>query len=583
MGLAVCNAHAMSRSGSLAAAVVMLCVAVAPAAATATTQRYASPAGGGTSPCTTASSPCSLSAALNASGAADEISLATGTYDAAGIVLPTHAVAWVATDTAQPRPVVTSASANPTLALTSSQSGTTFAGVEVTNTAGTGVALSVGSGTSITFRTGRIAGRTCIDAPDPGTITIEDSAVVGSNGKTCASLPASSTIRRSSFTETVGVSGSIPPPMLVTAGLIEDTTVEGGLVLSADGAIARRTNVTGITAISGRGLVVDSVALTLSNTGAAIGAVSDTGGTLRVVNTTAVAPNGGYGLKAIRISSTGSGIVTNKIVATNVIARGATADVHSEKVGGCTLNHVCKAGLIEIDHSVFTTREPASPDGSLTDNGGNLAADPQFVDEATRDLHLKDTSPARDAGVTIDLAQPTDLDGNARTYGAATDIGAYEYAPPPPPPTPPAEPPATTMPPSGTTPPITEGPDVTPPVLGPIGLTRTRFALGTSRTALSARVARGTTLSVAVSEAATVQITVQRIRKGRRPMTLGRAIRRTVVGARTLKVAFSGRYGTQKLKIGSYRFSVTAIDAAGNRSATRMRAFKIVSGRSSAP
>ncbi|MCX7011749.1 MAG: right-handed parallel beta-helix repeat-containing protein [Candidatus Sumerlaeota bacterium] len=58
--------------------------------------------------------------------------------------------------------------------------------------------------------------------------------------------------------------------------------------------------------------------------------------------------------------------------------------------------------------------------------------DPLFIDAAAGDLHLQAGSPCIDAGSATD-SSPTDYDKNARPFGAAPDIGAYEwgYALPP--------------------------------------------------------------------------------------------------------------------------------------------------------
>ncbi len=57
-----------------------------------------------------------------------------------------------------------------------------------------------------------------------------------------------------------------------------------------------------------------------------------------------------------------------------------------------------------------------------------LAVDPQFVNAATDDFHLRSTSPARDAGDPAYVAGPgeTDIDGAPRVSGARVDIGADE-------------------------------------------------------------------------------------------------------------------------------------------------------------
>jgi hypothetical protein len=56
---------------------------------------------------------------------------------------------------------------------------------------------------------------------------------------------------------------------------------------------------------------------------------------------------------------------------------------------------------------------------------GEQIADPQFVDFANRDLHLKSGSPAIAAGDLNDVH--VDFDGNGVTQGKAADLGAYEF------------------------------------------------------------------------------------------------------------------------------------------------------------
>jgi hypothetical protein len=59
----------------------------------------------------------------------------------------------------------------------------------------------------------------------------------------------------------------------------------------------------------------------------------------------------------------------------------------------------------------------------------SIVAHPQFVDPENHDFRLRSTSPAINAGKTQSV--PTDFDGNARPYGTAFDMGAFEWQPPP--------------------------------------------------------------------------------------------------------------------------------------------------------
>ena len=61
---------------------------------------------------------------------------------------------------------------------------------------------------------------------------------------------------------------------------------------------------------------------------------------------------------------------------------------------------------------------------------GFLRGDPKFADAAHGDFTLRSSSPCRDVGAAADwMAGATDLAGNARILGAASDIGCFEYRP----------------------------------------------------------------------------------------------------------------------------------------------------------
>jgi len=58
---------------------------------------------------------------------------------------------------------------------------------------------------------------------------------------------------------------------------------------------------------------------------------------------------------------------------------------------------------------------------------GNIAVDPQFVNAAAGNFHLKASSPCVNAGNNSYAQGVADLDGNPRIVNAVIDMGAYEY------------------------------------------------------------------------------------------------------------------------------------------------------------
>ena len=96
----------------------------------------------------------------------------------------------------------------------------------------------------------------------------------------------------------------------------------------------------------------------------------------------------------------------------------------------CLLNYCC----VEKTGYGFASGVPAT---TIDDSNNCIYDDPQFVDAANGNYHLKDTSPCIDNGDnnSVPSGVATDLDGNQRIVdgdndGTATvDIGAYEYQP----------------------------------------------------------------------------------------------------------------------------------------------------------
>jgi uncharacterized delta-60 repeat protein/uncharacterized repeat protein (TIGR01451 family) len=140
--------------------------------------------------------------------------------------------------------------------------------------------------------------------------------------------------------------------------------------------------------------------------------------------------------------------------------------------------------------------------------------------------------------------------------------------------------------------------DLTAPALTSLSLSARRFRVGRRATPVSAqrrrRAPAGTRFRFSLSEASSVRIAIQRALPGRRvgsrcrkPSRRLRKRRRCTrysrartltrrLGAGRQSVAFSGRIGRRPLAPGAYRATVTATDAAGNRSAARRIAFRIV-------
>jgi hypothetical protein len=146
-------------------------------------------------------------------------------------------------------------------------------------------------------------------------------------------------------------------------------------------------------------------------------------------------------------------------------------------------------------------------------------------------------------------------------------------------------------------------PDRAAPTITGAKLSNRRFAVAKAApaarpTKAKAKVKRGTTVRLTLSERASLTLRVQRRAVGRRrgrscvaatkkliKAKARRCIRYTPVGTLTRRdaaaavtIAFSGRIGRTALRKGSYRFAITATDAAKNASATRLLGFTVVSG-----
>jgi hypothetical protein len=136
----------------------------------------------------------------------------------------------------------------------------------------------------------------------------------------------------------------------------------------------------------------------------------------------------------------------------------------------------------------------------------------------------------------------------------------------------------------GTTPPSPPARDTTAPILRSVSLTHTRFRVAKGRTATSARkhIPRGTVLRFSTSEPARLTILIERRRvRGRRHrvsfVRVGR-LTRSGVPAGPGRVRLTGRLGRRRMRVGAYRLTLMAQDAAGNRSRPVRRSFIILPG-----
>jgi hypothetical protein len=132
----------------------------------------------------------------------------------------------------------------------------------------------------------------------------------------------------------------------------------------------------------------------------------------------------GLNARGIEYSIGGFGF-TVSVAATNVIAHGDDSDVLANQFNGGSAS-------ITLDHSNYATVfQGGGATATLAGTGSNQTSAPEFINPAAEDFHEAVGSPTIDAGATDPANSTTDLDGNPRTIGPATDIGAYEFVPAP--------------------------------------------------------------------------------------------------------------------------------------------------------
>jgi hypothetical protein len=111
----------------------------------------------------------------------------------------------------------------------------------------------------------------------------------------------------------------------------------------------------------------------------------------------------------------------------NLIANNICHNVDTSYVVNCFTTH----SNTTIQNNIFS-QTPIAPNvcgtlkGTITNNLTNPNVSATFVNAPSGDFHLKQGSPAINAGTTI-VGIYTDFTGTSRPQGAAYDMGAFEY------------------------------------------------------------------------------------------------------------------------------------------------------------
>lgn len=166
-----------------------------------------------------------------------------------------------------------------------------------------------------------------------------------------------------------------------------------------------------------------------------------------VNNTIRMASDGRWAVN-IKNRSTGNTVSNNVLLHDG--AKGAINIVADSLSGFVSDHNAVTNRFSKDDGESFLTlaqwRNATNQDGSSFVSGPAAL----FVDAAANDYHLSATSPAIDAGSPLG-APNVDLEGNARPFGSAHDIGAYEFG--------------------STSPPA---PDITPPEISNVRISKVR-------------------------------------------------------------------------------------------------------------
>ena len=337
--------------------------------------------------------------------------------------------------------------------------------------------------------------------------------------------------------------------VFIGAGHVSRSAVNADTAITVNDGSIERSRVEGSTAVrayGGASSIVNSRIVAGEDCGICVspyGGVDKT--TVNADGVTIVSPGGvGKGVVADTAYEPGWSVEVNL---KNSAIRGVPTALVANAPG---------TGRAELNVS-FSDYDPsgnAGPTGNAAINAANISnvGDAGFVNAAGGDYRLLPGSPLIDAGSPA-TAQGLDLDGNPLvTDGngdgiARRDIGAFEA-------------PAVPAVPGGGRPGGSSGPDTEAPLITGFRATRSHHR---------------TRFHYTLSERARVSLKIQRRLHGRhaRYRTIIRLTRSGKAGGNLTR--FSGRIGKRALRPGRYRVRITAIDAAGNRSAPRSARFRI--------
>jgi hypothetical protein len=363
---------------------------------------------------------------------------------------------------------------------------------------------------------------------------------------------------------------------LVGGGTVRTSTIYASRGVTSGGGTIDRANIgtdaSGVEIQRGTTKITSTKVRTFRDGSVAIaaGGVLDGDALVEIDGATLIGPDNPTSGTAIEVDNAYVPTVKADAVVKNTVIRFYPSTFWA---GGYAPGHA-HIGITYSDYD-SSTKTVAGATGTIDESNVSYVGNVGFFD--LEDLSLRPDSPLVDAGDPatsqgLDLdGDPLVTDGNGDGVGRR-DIGALET-------------PGVPLKPAAAIPPATSGGDQpvqplaepTPPArdtLAPaltgLRLSHKIFAVGRARTAIAARTARGTRVSYKLSENAKVVVKIQRVGKKR---LVGKLTRTAKSGRNVL--AFSGRIGAKALRPGRYRAVITAVDAAGNRSAPQTVRFRI--------